>query len=140
MGIVSITKNFWSTLVGSTPIPVILSVDDLLQHGDSMDDAQFLQALELLLHYNPALLSDKQMQALLREVKAAGGVINVPVLPPNVDPATTWPGCQWRDWNGRLVDGAGTVIGGPDPRIILPAPDVVQEMPKAFGFNWGKQR
>lgn len=123
--------------------PVISTVDELLKAIDTMDDAQCLQAVETLLQNNPALANNEAMQAFLKELEAAGAVINLPPpLPANINPATVDPGLKMRDWSGRPVDKDGNVIGGPGPRVIAPAPDDVvpeQPPPKPFGSNWGNK-
>jgi hypothetical protein len=118
-----------------------LSIDDLLRHGDTLSDAQFPQAVENLLHYNPSLMNHEAMKAFLQELEAAGAVIDLPPpLPANINPATLHPGAQMRDWNGRRVTIQGNLLDGPDPRVIAAAPDVVPEQPPAFGANWGRQK
>lgn len=113
----------------------------MLRHGDTLSDAQFPQAVENLLHYNPSLMNHEAMKAFLQELEAAGAVIDLPPpLPANINPATLHPGAQMRDWNGGRVTIQGNLLDGPDPRVIAAAPDVVPEQPPAFGANWGNKR
>jgi hypothetical protein len=120
---------------------LFFTVDELMRNIDTLNDAQCLQAVENLLHYNPSLMNHEAMKAFLQEWEAAGAVIDLPpALPANINPATLHPGAQMRDWNGRRVTIQGNLLDGPDPRVIVAAPDVVPEQPSAFGANWGRQK
>ena len=71
-----------------------------VKQPDDMSDEECLKQVETLIASNPQMLNDADVQKMLRELKEAGGVVNLPAppaLPPNVNPATTLPGVKWKD-------------------------------------------